>query len=162
MDFAVVVEGNGGTNDKSIWEGQISVRVADATEILLALSTVKNVMVSMNEDWSQWWIGQVKCLQGRVKGRTIKWASKSKGREQLSIQWELGIRDDGYVPGQVTYAAPEMLHQKSDLCKVCTLKGKFLSDPEFTFTLEAHANGTPAPNILPKESNRVLQSIIDS
>jgi hypothetical protein len=41
---------------------------------------------------------------GRVKGRTIKWASKSKGREQLSIQWELGIRDDGYVPGQVTYA----------------------------------------------------------
>ncbi len=43
-----------------------------------------------------------------------------------------------------------------------TLKGKFLSDPEFAFTLEAYANGTPAPNILPKESNRVLQSIIDS
>jgi hypothetical protein len=41
---------------------------------------------------------------GRVKGRTIKWVSKSRGREQLSIQWELGIRDDGYVPGQVTYA----------------------------------------------------------
>jgi hypothetical protein len=39
---------------------------------------------------------------GRVKGRTIKWVSKSKGREQLSIQWELGIRDNGYVPGQVT------------------------------------------------------------
>ncbi len=31
MEFAVVVEGNGGTNDKSIWEGQISVRVADFT-----------------------------------------------------------------------------------------------------------------------------------
>ncbi len=29
MEFAVVVEGNGGTNDKSIWEGQISVRAAD-------------------------------------------------------------------------------------------------------------------------------------
>jgi hypothetical protein len=39
---------------------------------------------------------------GRVKVRNIKWVSKSKGREQLSIQWELGIRDDGYVPGQVT------------------------------------------------------------
>ena len=41
------------------------------------------------------------------------------------------------------------------------MKGKFLSDPEFAFTLEAYANGTPALNILPKESNRVLQSIID-
>ena len=92
---------------------------------------------------------------GRVKGRTIKWASKSKGRGQLSIRWELGIRDDGYVPGQVRYAI-------SDLCKVSTFKGKFLSDPEFAFTLEAYTNGTPAPNILPKESNRVLQSIIDS
>jgi hypothetical protein len=92
---------------------------------------------------------------GRVKGRTIKWVSKSKGRGQLSIRWELGIRDDGYVPGQVTYAI-------SDLFKVSTFKGKFLSDPEFAFTLEAYTNGTPAPNILPKESNRVLQSIIDS
>ena len=55
-----------------------------------------------------------------------------------------------------------MMHQKSDLCKAFTLKGKFLSDPKFAFTLEAYANGTPAPNILPKESNRVLQSIIDS
>ncbi len=53
MEFAVVVEGNGGTNDKSIWVGQISARVADATEILLSLTTVKNVMVSMNEDWEE-------------------------------------------------------------------------------------------------------------
>ena len=154
MEFAVVVEGNGGTNDKSIWAGQISARVADVTEVLLSLTTVKNVMVSMNED-SCHWTGEVPA--GRVKGRTIKWVSKSRGREQLSIEWKLGIRDDGYVPGQVTYAAPEI----SDLCKVCTLKGKFLSDPKFAFTLEAYANGTPAPNILPKESNRVLQSIID-
>ena len=154
MEFAVVVEGNGDTNDKSIWEGQISVRVADVTEVLLSLTTVKNVMVSMNED-SCHWTGEVPA--GRVKGRTIKWVSKSRGREQLSIEWKLGIRDDGYVPGQVTYDAPEI----SDLCKAFTLKGKFLSDPKFAFTLEAYANGTPAPNILPKEANRVLQSIID-
>jgi hypothetical protein len=50
MEFAVVVEGNGDTNDKSIWEVQIRVRVADVTEMLLSLTTVKNVMVSMNED----------------------------------------------------------------------------------------------------------------
>ena len=102
MEFVVVVEGNGGTNDKSIWEGQISARVADVTEVLLSLTTVKNVMVSMNED-SCHWTGEVPA--GRVKGRTIKWVSKSRGREQLSIEWKLGIRDDGYVPGQVTYAA---------------------------------------------------------
>ena len=47
------------------------------------------------------WTGEVPA--GRVKGRTIKWVSKSRGREQLSIEWKLGIRDDGYVPGQVTY-----------------------------------------------------------
>ena len=46
----MVVEGNGDTNDKSIWEGQISDRVADVTEVLLSLTTVKNVMLSMNED----------------------------------------------------------------------------------------------------------------
>ncbi len=54
MEFAVVVEGNGSSNDKSIWGGQISARVADATEILLSLTTVKNIMVSMNEDWWHW------------------------------------------------------------------------------------------------------------
>ena len=148
-EFAVVVEGNGGTNDKSIWEGQISTRVADVTEVLLSLTTVKNVMVSMNED-SCHWTGEVPA--GRVKGRTIKWVSKSRGREQLSIEWKLGIRDDGYVPGQVTYAAPEI----SDLCKAFTLKGKFLSDPKFAFTLETYTNVTPDPNILPKETNHVL------
>jgi hypothetical protein len=45
----------------------------------------------------------------------------------------------------------------SDLCKAFSLKGKFLSDPKFAFTLETYANDTPAPNILPKEANRVLQ-----
>ena len=148
------MEGDGVTNDKSIWEGQIRVIVTDTTEILLVLTTVKNVMVSMNED-SWHWAGEVPA--GRVKGRTIKWVSKSKGRDQLSIQLELRIRDDGYVPGQVTYAARNI-----GLLQGYTLKGKFLSDPDFAFTLEAYTNGTPAPNILPKESNRVLQSIIDS
>ena len=117
-------------------------------------------MVSMNE-YSWHWSGEVPVGEvpvGRVKGRTIKWVSNSRGREQLSIQWELGIRDDGYVPGQVKYTTPEI----SDLCKVFTLKGKFLSDPKFAFTLKTYANDTPVPNILPKEANRVLQSIIDS
>ncbi len=76
--------------------------------------------------------------EGRVKGRTIKWVSKSRGREQLSIEWKLGIRDDGYVPGPSDRS--HMMHQKvpgpSDLCKVFTLKGKFLSDPKFGFTLD--------------------------
>ena len=89
----MVVEGNGHTNDKSIWEHQISVRVADATEILLSLTTVKHVMVSMNED-SWHWSGEVSA--GRVKGRTIKWVSKSRGREQLSIcQYSMGTGDSG-------------------------------------------------------------------
>ncbi len=83
----MVVEGNGGTNNKSIGEGQISARVVDVTEVLLLLTIVKNVMVSMNEDWWHW-TGEVPA--GRVKGRTIKWVSKSRGREQLSIEWELG------------------------------------------------------------------------
>jgi hypothetical protein len=74
MDFVVVVEGNGDTNDKSICEG-----VSDSTEILLSLTTVKNVKVSMNEDWWHW-SGEVPA--GRVKGRTIKWSSKNKGREK--------------------------------------------------------------------------------
>ncbi len=91
-----MVEGDGVTNDKSIWEVQISTRVSDVTEILLSLTTVKNGMVSMNED-SCHCVGEVSA--GRVKGRTIKWVSKSRGREQPSIQWELGTQDDGYVPG---------------------------------------------------------------
>ncbi len=80
-----------------------------------------------------------------MKGRTIKWVSKSRGRYQLSIEWELGIGDTGYVPEQVTY------DEISDLSKDSTLKDKFLSDPEFVFTLETYGNGTPDPNLLPKE-----------
>ncbi len=81
-------------------------------------------MVSMNED-SWHWAGEVPA--GRVKGRTIKWVLKSRGRDQLSIQWELGIRDDGYVPGQVTYDARNI-----GVVQGSTLKGKSLGDlPRF-------------------------------
>lgn len=144
MELAVVVEANGGTNDMSIWGGLIRGRVADVAEILLSLTTVKEVMVSINAEWWDWPGG---VPAGRVKGRINRWTSKNKGREQLSIEWELGIGDDGYIPGEVKYTAPEI----SDLSKASTSKGKFLSDPKYAFLLEAYANGTPAPNILPKE-----------
>ena len=52
-------------------------RVADVTEILLSLTTVKDVMVSMNAEWWDW-TGEVPV--GRVKGRICKWVSKSRGR----------------------------------------------------------------------------------
>ena len=91
----MVVEGNGGTNDKSIWERQTRGRVADVTQILLSLTTVKDVMVSMNADWWDW---SDEVPAARMKGRIIKWVSKNRGREQLSIEWKLGIRDDRYVP----------------------------------------------------------------
>ena len=38
MHVPLVVKGNGDTYDKSIWEGQINVRVADVTEVLLSLT----------------------------------------------------------------------------------------------------------------------------
>jgi hypothetical protein len=81
-----------------------------------------------------------------VKGRMSKWTSRNKGREQLSIEWKLGIGDDGYNIGEVKYTAPEI----SDLSNASSSKGKFLSDPRYAFTLEAYADGTSAPNILPK------------
>ncbi len=67
----------------------------------------------------------------REKYRTIK-------REQLSIEWELGIGDDEYIAGVVNYAAPEIPDSSAS-----TLKGKFLSDPKFAFTL-AYTKGTLA------------------
>jgi hypothetical protein len=73
----------GGTNDKSTWEGQISARVADVTEVLLSLTTVKNVMVFINED-SCHWTGEVPA--GRVKGRTVKWVSKSRVVREKNCQ----------------------------------------------------------------------------
>jgi hypothetical protein len=49
-----------------------------------------------------------------------------------------------------------MLPEISDWYKVFTLKGKFLKDPKFSFTLKPYANTTPAPNILLKEVNHVF------
>ena len=55
-----------------------------------------------------------------------KWTLKNKGREQLrgSIEWEMGIGDEGYIPGEVQYTVPEIL----DSSKAYTSNGKFLSD----------------------------------
>ena len=78
------------------------------------------------------------------KGQDGRSCSRSRG---CIIEWELGIGNDGYVGGEVTYDVPEI----SDLSKVSNVNGKFLSESSFAFTLEAYANDTPAPNILPKE-----------
>jgi hypothetical protein len=72
-------------------------RVADVGEILLALTTVKEAMVSIN---AEWWDRPGQVPAGRVKGRISKLTSKSRGHEQLSMEWELGIGHDGYVPGE--------------------------------------------------------------
>jgi hypothetical protein len=95
----------------------------------------------VSEDRVKDWAGEVPV--DRVKGRTIKWSSKSRGRENLSIELELGIGDDRYPPGQVTYDTPEI----TDLSKTSTLKDKFMSDPKFDFTLEEYVHGPPAPNV---------------
>ena len=73
----------------------------------------------------------------RVKGRMIKWTSRSKGREQ-----------------HIFLERSNTLHQKYRTVKLSmasTSKDKFLSDPKYAFALETYANGTPSPNILPKE-----------
>ncbi len=49
----------------------------------------------------------------------------------------------------------------SDLSKDSTVNGKFLSEPRFVFTLEAYANDTHTPNILPKEVDIALGHTID-
>jgi hypothetical protein len=118
MEFSVVVEEDGVVNDKSICEVQISVRVSDATEILLSLTTVKNVMVSMNEG-SCHWSGEVPV--GRVKGRTIKWVSKVE------------VVSNSVFNGNWGFGTTDMFLDRSHMIH----------------------------HILPKESNRVLQSIID-
>ncbi len=67
--------------------------------------------------------------------------------DQLSIEWELGSGDDGYIAGQVTYTEPEV----SDLSKPSASMGKFLTDAQYAFTLEPYVNGTPAPTLVTKE-----------
>ena len=108
MEFAVVVEGDGDTNDKSIWEGQISARVADATEIFLSLTTVKNVMASMNED-SWHWAGECLEVGGREElssgSRKVEVVSNSV----LNGNWGLGTTD-------MFLDRSHMMHQKYRTC----------------------------------------------
>ncbi len=87
-----------------------------------------------------------------MRGRIIKWVSKRTGIEQLSIEWELGSGDDGYIVGQVTYTDPEV----SALSKPSAAMGKFLTDTQYVFTLEPYVNGTPAPTIVTKEVDMVV------
>jgi hypothetical protein len=128
--------------------GNMSCRVPDVAEILLSLTSVKAVIVSINPQWWDWW-GEVSPT--RVKGRITKWSSKREGTEQPSIQWELGIWDDGYIAGQVTYTEPQV----SDLSKPSAATGKFLSDAKYAFTLEAYDNGTPAPTVVTVERKSI-------
>ena len=87
-----------------------------------------------------------------MRGRIIKWVSKRAGIEQLSIEWELGSGDDGYITGQVTYTEPEV----SDLSEPSAAMGKFLTDAQYAFTLEPYVNGTPAPTLVTKEVDMAL------
>jgi hypothetical protein len=125
----------------------MSRRVSHVAEILLSLTSVKGVFVSINPQWWDW-PGEVP--RTRVRGRITKWASKREGTEQLSIQWELGSGDD--VEGQVTYTQPEV----ADLSKPSAVMGKFLGDAQYSFTLEAYANCTPAPTVVTKEADMAV------
>jgi hypothetical protein len=116
-------------------------RVSHVAEILLSLTSVKGVSVSINAHWWDW-LGEVPPT--RVRGSITRWSSKRAGTEQLSIEWELGSGDDGYLAGQVTHTVPEV----SDLSKPSAAMGKFLSDAQYAFTLEPYANGTPAPSVV--------------
>jgi hypothetical protein len=68
------------------------------------------------------------------------------------MQWELGSGDDGHVEGQVTYTHPEV----AGLSKPSSDMGMFLSDSQYSFTLEVYANGTPAPSVVTKEVDMVV------
>jgi hypothetical protein len=147
--LAPVVDENGGKNDLSMWGHVTQGRVSHVGEVLLSLTSVKGVIVSINPHWWDW-PGDVPPT--RVRGRIIKWVSKRAGIEQLSIEWELGSGDDGYIAGQVTYAEPEV----SDLSKPSASNGKFLTDAQYAFTLEPYVNGTPAPTLVTKEVDMAL------
>jgi hypothetical protein len=106
-------------------------------EILLSLISVKSVMVSHQS----------------TVGRSARWGTSNEGEGKnhqvglkkrrcwaFSIQWELGIWDDGYIAGQVTDTEP----QRYQTCpNPLPATGKFLSDAKYVFTLEAYVNGTP-------------------
>ncbi len=96
----------------------------------------------------------------------VKLASGYRREELSSGPRKVKVVSNSVFNGNWGFGTTDMFLDRSHIrkyrtCEGSTLKGKFLSDPEFVFTLEAYVNGTTAPNILPKESNRVLQSIID-
>jgi hypothetical protein len=126
-----------------MWGHVTQGRVSHVGEVLLSLTSVKGVIVCINPHWWDW---SDDVPPTRVRGRIIKWVSKRAGIEQLSIEWELGSGDDGYIAGQVTYTEPEV----SDLSKPSASMGKFLTNAQYAFTLEPYVNGTPAPS-----SNRI-------
>ena len=86
-----VVEVNGVADDASLYCGSRRDRVASAAEILLSLSTVKDVMVSINSEWWDW--RGAGAPRPRYKGKIVKWECKVAYSEQLKIKWEIGIVD---------------------------------------------------------------------
>ena len=137
-----VVEVNGDADDASLYCSSRRDRVASVPEILLSLSTVKDVMVSINSEWWDW--RGAGAPQPRYKGKIVKWECKVAGSEQLRIKWEIGIVEGVMQEG---YADAE----KADLSKVSTRGGKALTEPKFSFQLEPYENGAPAPTLLQKE-----------
>ncbi len=85
-------------------------------------------------------------LQEVFNGGTGRQLADGAG-EELSIEWEIGSGDNGYIAGQVTYTEPEV----SELSKPSATMGKFLMDTQYDFTLEPYVNGTPAPSLVTKE-----------
>ena len=79
-----IVKVNGGADDASLYCGSRRDRVSPVTEILLSLSTVKDVMVSINSEWWDW--RGAGAPQPRYKGKIIRWESKVAGSEQLRIK----------------------------------------------------------------------------
>ena len=79
-----VVEVNGVADDASLYCGSRRDRVASAAEILLSLSTVKDVMVSINSEWWDW--RGAGAPQPRYKGKIVKCECKAAHSEQLKIK----------------------------------------------------------------------------
>jgi hypothetical protein len=100
-------------------------------EILLSLSSVRDVMVSINSEWWDW--GDEVAPQPQYMGKIVKWQSKSAGSEQLSILWENGILDGAMQEG---YTDAE----KADLSNPSTREGKALTESKYVFQLEPYEN----------------------
>ena len=67
-----------------------------------------------------------------IQGQNGEWMSKTAGKEQLSIELELGFSDQGVQLDGFSDA------EKADLTKASTRNGKVLTDPTFDFQLEAN------------------------